>query len=132
MWNVIDVVKKIERCEKYNNVFLLGLTEREILYRYGGEMIDLELCYPGPTGFGLQRVGLDSVRLIRAIRECGKKRSEKDYIGVEYFSKSRDEMSGRELLVSDIFSRFDLTEAKVKKAIRSKTKKGRTVELKLR
>lgn len=139
MWNIIDVVSKSERCNKYNSVFLVGLTEREILYRYGSgndsddsEMIDIELCYPGPTGFGVQRIGLDSVRLIRAIRECGRKKGEKDYIGVEYFSKSRDEMSNRELLISDIFSRFYLTEAKVRKAISSKTKKGRTVRLELR
>lgn len=134
MWNIIDVINKSERCKKYNSVFLIGLTEREILYRYGSsdDMIDIELCYPGPTGFGVQRIGLDSVRLIRAIRECGRKEGEKDYIGVEYFSKSRDEMSNRELLVSDIFSRFYLTEAKVRKAINSKTKKGRTVRLEIR
>ena len=131
MWNIIDVIDKSERCNKYNSVFLVGLTEREILYRYE-DGSDIELCYPGPTGFGLQRIGLDSVRLIRAIRECGRKKGEKDYIGVEYYSKSRDEMSNRELLISDIFSRFYLTEAKVRKAINSKTKKGRTVRLNLR
>lgn len=138
MWTIKDVIEKADRSSKYNQVLLVGLSEREALIRYGksgggnDEMIDLELCYPGPIGFGTQRVGLSAVDLIRAIRECGRKKSERDFIGVEYFGKSRDEMNSRELIVSDIFSRFDLCESKVKKALRSKTKKGRTVRLNVR
>ena len=141
MWTIKDVIEKADRSSKYNQVLLVGLSEREALIRYGkssngssgsNEMIDLELCYPGPIGFGTQRVGLSAVDLIRAIRECGRKKGERDFIGVEYFGKSRDEMNSRELIVSDIFSRFDLCESKVKKALRSKTKKGRTVRLGIR
>ena len=138
MWTIKDVIEKADRSSKYNQVFLVGLSEREALIRYGksdsdsSSDIDLELYYPGPIGFGTQRVGLSGVDLIRAIRECGRKKGERDFIGVEYFGKSRDEMNSRELIVSDIFSRFDLCESKVKKALRSKTKKGRTVGLKVR
>lgn len=142
VWTVIDIIEKSERCNKYSGVYIVGLTERESKLRYGSSSgigggdsssdIDLELCYPGPIGFGTQRIGLSSSDLIRALRECGKSRGEKKYIGVELYAKSRDEMNSREKIVTDIFERYDLTATKVFKAIRSTTKKGRTVSLKLR
>lgn len=132
MWTVIDVIDKSLRCSKYSGVYLVRLSDREIKSRYSGKGdrdgdrdIGLELCYPGPIGFGTQRVGISDVDLIRAIRECGRKREERDFIGVEYFGKSRDEMNSRELIVSDIFSRFDLCESKVRMIMSGRRKRIR-------